>query len=172
MKQTIIYLLIVTFAISYSSCKKSGGECEEPLDIRQSEVNIIFIDSGSSKYIYTQINPLLNKDSLKVFDPSGNSLIILKSLSVEPTPPYNEFWKLSFGNIYDQRTNTNAFNTEICKEFIVQYQHNDWDTITTCFKAQKTECGSVFESLKVFYKGKLLATENNQTSTLITFLKN
>ena len=141
------------------------------MNVNQSEIVVVFKDKATGKYLYTEINPLYNKDSLKVFDSFGNRLIILSSLNQIPNTS-NRYYDLSFGNIYNQQTDAAAFDTEICKDFIVQYRYNEFDTVKTCFKAKKTECGSVFETIKVYHKGQLLTTANNKAAAHITLLKN
>lgn len=64
----------------------------------QSEVIVTFIDRATGKYLYAETNPIYNKDSLKVFDPKGNSLIILKVLRIN-TATFEEYRDVSFGNI-------------------------------------------------------------------------
>lgn len=153
-----------------SSCKK-GGKCEEALNVNQSSIEVIFKDQNSGKYLYSEVNPLYNKDSLKIFDPLGNSLVLLTSLSTIPGTS-SRYWRINFGNVYNQQTDANSFDIEICKYFVVKYSYNESDTIKTCFKSIKTECGSVFETLKVFNKDLLLVTVNNETFTEITIQKN
>lgn len=136
----------------------------------QSEIAVNFKDA-TGKYLYAELNPTYNKDSLKVFDQQGNSLIILSSLNQIPNTS-NRYYVLSFGNIYDQRTDANSFNTELCKDFIVQYKYNEKDTIKACFKSQTTKCGSVFEILKIYYNDQLVETIANNTFANITVTKN
>ncbi len=83
-----------------------------------------------------------------------------------------EYWDLSFGNIYNQTTDANSFNSEICKNYVVKYKYNGTDTIKACFKAKTTECGSVFETLKVYYKGQLVGSVTDNTGISITINKN
>ncbi len=150
----ILYIIITGIILTGSSCRK-GGKCEEPFNVNQSEIVVTFKDQATGKYLYSEINPLYNKDSLKVFEPNGNNLIILKVLRINTTTLV-EYWDLSFGNIYNQQTDGAAFDSEICKTFLVKYKYNETDTIKACFKAKKTECGSVFETLKVYHNGLLL----------------
>jgi hypothetical protein len=137
----------------------------------QSEIAVSFRDATTGKYLYEEINPLYNKDSLKVFDPPGNSLVIFSALNQIPNTS-DRYFVLSFGNIYDQQTDAGSFHAELCKDFIVQYKYNEKDTIRTCFKSKAGQCGSVFEMLTVYNKGLLLATETNTTFSTITVTKN
>ncbi len=170
MKSIYIFTIIIAGILTFSSCKK-GGNCEEALTINQSDIAVTFKDQATGKYLYSEINPLYNKDSLKVFDPNGNSLIVLRKLSINPGT-FVEYWELGFGSIYDPQLDAAAFNSEICKNFLVKYKYNESDTIKTCFKARKTKCGSVFETLKVYYKGQLLGTSTNKTGIDIIITKN
>jgi len=79
----IIAITLVATSLTNSSCRK-GGDCEGSFNLSQSEVAITFIDQQSGSYIYSETNPSYNKDSLKVFDPQGNSLIILSALNQIP----------------------------------------------------------------------------------------
>lgn len=160
------YLLILIFA----SCVKTR-RCELPLNVNQSAISIIFKDSVSGKYIYTENNSLYNKDSIKIFDPQGTSLFLLFAHNQLPDAPVT-FWIINFGNIYNQQTDKNSFNNEICKNYIISYTSHEFDTLKVCFKSKETKCGSVFESLKVYYKNQLISTTKNNTGSTITILKN
>ena len=167
----LILPLFVFLVVFIFSCRK-GGRCEQALNVTQSEIAVIFKDATTGKYLYEDLNPLHNKDSLKVFDPNGNSLIILSLHRSASDNSSLGIYVLSFGNIYDQRTDAGSYNAELCKDFIVQYKYNEKDTIKACFKSKKTNCGSVFETLKVYNKDQLLATVTNDTYATITVIKN
>jgi len=167
--QVISGFIIITI-FSFGSCRK-GGKCEEPLNVNQSSIEVIFKDEATGRYLYSEVNPIYNKDSIKVFDPSGAQLFLLFSTDLIPGTS-SGYWRVNFGNIYNDLTDSHSFDTEICKSFVVKYTYNETDTITTCFKSKKTRCGSVFESLKVYHKSKLLTTVNNQTFAEITITKN
>lgn len=166
----IIFIISISITLVSSSCRK-GGKCEQAFNVNQSEIVVTFKDAATGNYLYSQTNPLYNRDSLKVFDPNGNSMVILKALRINSTS-YVEYWDLSFGNLYDQSTDANSFNTEICKKYVVKYKYNETDTITVCFKAKKTECGSVFENLNVYHKGQLIGSETNTTGLPVSISKN
>jgi hypothetical protein len=78
---------------------------------------------------------------------------------------------ISFGTLYDNRTDQSSFDSELCKNYIIKYSYNEVDTVQTCFKSKKTKCGSVFETLKVYHKGQLLASVRNTAVTQITLIK-
>jgi hypothetical protein len=163
-------LITITFVFSTCiSCIKAGGPCEEPLNVNQSEVIVIFKNT-TERYLYEEINPLYNKDSLKVYDQYGNGLFILSKLNQIPNTSM-KYLELSFGNIYDNSTDQSSFNSEICKDFLIKYTHNETDNLTVCFKSKKTKCGSIFETLKVYHNGQLLANISNDTYALITLIK-
>jgi hypothetical protein len=170
--KSFIRLLITLFLFNAFSCHKKST-CESPLEIKtHSEIVVTFKDKATGKYLYSEVNPLYNKDSLKVFDQYGNGLVILSLLRSAPDNANQGIYVLSFGNIYDDRTDANAFNAETCKTYIIKYSYNEADTVQACFKAKKTECGSVFETLKVYNKGQLLADVQNDISAKITITKN
>lgn len=164
-------LLAILFVLSSGSCRK-GGQCEQPNNVAlASEVLVTFKDGGTGKYLYEESFPLYNKDSLKVFDENGNSLIILSKKNRDPITAVF-YWDLSFGNIYNSQTDAASFNAELCRNFVVKYKHNETDTIRVCFKTKKTECGSEFDPIKAFHKGQLLGTEYGTVYLLVTVTKN
>lgn len=163
-------LLITIVLICGVSCIK-GGRCEGALNVNQSEIVVTFKDQATGKYLYSEVNPLYNKDSLEVFDPSGNALVILRVLRVNPGT-LSKYWDLSFGNLYNQTTDANSFNAEICKGYILKYKYNVIDTIKVCFKAKNTKCGSKFETLKVYHRGATIRMGTNTTGMQVTVIKN
>lgn len=169
MKKTTVSFLFL-FILIFTECHKIQ-KCESPRNVNQSSINVTFKDQITGKYLYTENNSLYNKDSIKIFDPEGNSLFLLFSQNqLNGTP--TAFWVINFGNIYDQQTDANSFNTEICKNYIVKYYYNESDTLHVCFKSKKTGCGSVFETLKIYQREKLLDSVENTTDTEITIIKN
>lgn len=164
-------LLAILFVLRSSSCK-SEGPCELVENINQwSSVQVTFKDGATGKYLYEVNAPLYNKDSLKVFDENGNSLIILSKQNRDPNTNIG-FWELSFGDIYKSQTDAASFNTELCKNYIVKYKYNETDTIKVCFKAIRNECGALFSPIKVFHKGQLIGTEYGTQYLLVTAIKN
>lgn len=164
-------LILVGFAgIIMLSCR-TGGECEEPLDVRVSSIETSFIDQSSGKYIYSNLNPIYNKDSLKIVDPFGKELLLLRSLRTASTAPYEQYWDINFGNLYDANTDEQSFSSEICKNYIVRYTYNESDTIQVCFKSKRTNCGSVFEHLDIYQKNQRIGHFTNTTAAQATILK-
>ena len=170
MKKNHHALASVFFILLFISCIKTP-KCELPLNVNKSAISVIFKDSLSGKYLYTENNSLYNKDSIEIFDPNGNSLFLLFARNQLPNTS-TAFWIINFGNIYIQQTDAGSFNTELCKNYIIKYAYNEFDTVQVCFKSKETKCGSVFESLKVFYKGQLISTTINNTHSTITITKN
>lgn len=169
----IFFISSLLFSIVFTSiaCGK-GVKCEEPANVNNSEIVVVFKDKNTGRYLYSEVNPLYNKDSLKVFDESGNSLIILSLLRSSPDNPTQGIYVLSFGNIYNSQTDASSFSNELCRNFIIKYRYNETDTVKACFKVRKTECGSVFQPLKVYHKGQLLDSITNEASAHITIIKN
>ena len=159
------FFLMVIIGIS---CKKY--KCEEPADISNSGV-ILILKNVNDQYLYTEIQPLYNKDSLGVFDELGNKLSLVSNSKQIPNTPL-AYWAFDFGPIYNPLVDAMAFENEWCKKFIIKYYHNKADTITTCYKAYKFDCGSEFSTMKVFHKGVLLNEVNNTIYTTVTILKN
>lgn len=170
MKKITKFLLLFLITYTSQNCKKQR-KCESPLNVNQSSLEVIFKDKMSDKYLYAEANPLYNKDSLKIFDANGNQLFLLYSLREIPNTS-SRYWRINFGPLYNSQTDMSSFNTDICKKFIVKYSINQLDTIEACFKSKETDCGSFFETLKIYNKGILISTESNQTDSQITILKN
>lgn len=165
-----VFPVLLFFGIS-GCIKPSGGRCEEPIDAeRSSEVVITFKEKATGKYLYSEVNPLYNKDSLRVYDPNGESLIILSTSGTIPNT-YSGYYIYSFGPLYDAQTDKAALTTEVCKKYIIKYNSSETDTVTTCFRLQKTECGSVFSPLKIYHEGQLLDSATGDSGANITLLK-
>ena len=165
-------LLATLVVLRSSSCIKSERKCDLVEDInRSSSVQVTFKDGTTGKYLYED-SPftLYNKDSLKIFDENGNSHIILSAKRSDPITNIG-YWELSFGFIYNFQTDASSFNTELCKNYIVKYKYNETDTIKVCFKAVRTECGALFDPIKVYHKGQLRGTENRTAYLLVTVIK-
>lgn len=167
-KNVFLTCLIAEIVFLGYSCRKN--KCEEPFDIQQSEIVATFKNSVGS-YLYTEVNPLYNKDSLAVFDEYGNRLSVLSQLKTIPNT-VSGYWEISFGNIYNNQTDSASFNSELCKKFIIKYKYNETDTIQTCFKSSKTNCGSVFQSLKIYHKGVVIKEVQNTFLAFVTITKN
>lgn len=62
-----IITVIITSAITLSvaSCIKSGGPCEEPLNINLSSISVSFTDQTTGKFLYAEVNPLTIKTALR-----------------------------------------------------------------------------------------------------------
>lgn len=168
--RVLLIIILCVVCVSSITCHKKS-ECEISTNVNQSEIVVTFKDKTTGKYLYSEVNPLYNKDSLKVLDQYGNSLSILSALDLIPNTG-SRYYVLSFGNIYHEQTDASAFNTELCKTYIIKYSYNEFDTVQTCFKAKKTKCGSFFEILKVYNKGQLLANVQNDVAAQVTIIKN
>lgn len=165
-----IAALFIINIFCFSSCGKSGGPCELPYNVNSSEVVVAFKDKATGNYLYARSNPLYNKDSLKVFDENGNRLIVLSALNQIPNS-ISQYWDIGFGPLFNFQTDQSSFDAEKCKLFTIKYLHNQTDTVNVCFKAKKTKCGSVFETLKVYHKNILIGSTTNTTGVLVTIIK-
>lgn len=163
-----IFVVIAAFNIQ-SGCVK-GGKCELADDVRGAGLSFIFIDNASDRYLYTTLTPLYNIDSLQIFDENNISYRIFKAPSNLPNSPAT-YWHISITGIYNPQTDAAAFNSEVCKKFILKYSYNETDTMRVCYKAKETKCGSQFEYMKVFYKGSLIGSVTNETGINLTFRK-
>ncbi|MEO8772180.1 MAG: hypothetical protein ABI402_18925 [Ferruginibacter sp.] len=166
----IFKTLGVIIILFISACNKTP-DCEESPNVGNSALSVIFKDLATGNYLYAESNPLYIKDSIKIFESNGTSLLLLSSLDLIPGT-FSKYWIINFGPLYNEPADASSYNSEICKSFIVKYYHNQMDTIVTCFKAKKTECGSVFETLKVYNKGQQILNLSNGTSSTITIIKN
>lgn len=168
--QLLNCILYAVFIVSNVSCRM-GGRCEEPATVYQSSITVDFKDAATGKYLYTESFPLYDKDSLAVLDPNSRSLAILSSLNQIPNTS-ERYWALNFRNLYDDQTDAISFSSEICKNYIIKYTYNEMDTVQVCFKAKKTPCGSIFETLKVFNKGQQIGASYGATFAQVTITKN
>lgn len=169
MKKTYYSLVPFLSILIFGSCIKTP-KCESPRNVNQSSVNITFKDRQTGEYLYTENNSLYNKDSIKIFDPNGTPLFLLFAHNQLTGNPVT-FWIINFGNIYNSQTDANSFNSEICKNYIIKYYYDESDSVQVCFKSKKTECGSVFETFKIYHRGELLDSVKNTTDTEITLIK-
>ncbi len=147
-------------------------DCEQPLTITNSSIQVIFKDAATNKYLYDQSLPLYSKDSISIYDPQGTLLFLFKGLSNDVEVPTIRFWAIDFGSLFDPKTDSVSFSREICKDFIVQYSYNERDTIKTCFRSKDEKCGSVFSTLKIYHEGHLLASATNTINATVKIIKN
>lgn len=161
-----VMLLILTGS---TACFKSGGPCEEPYFVEDSVLGITFKDA-SGKYLYSEVSPLYPKDSLKVFNQEGEQLLLFSHLNVIPNSVMR-YHEIEFGPLYRKSSDEASFSQEVCKNFIVQYRHTEKDTLSVCFKAEKKKCGSEFETLRVYHKGKELANLSSGVAAQIILIK-
>lgn len=172
--KTLLIPFCLAIVCTMAGCvKPSGGRCEESIDAaKTSEVVVTFKDKATGRYLYSEVNPAYNKDSLRVYDPAGKSLVILSQLDLIPNTAASRFYVLSFGPIYDAQTDASSFGGEVCKTYLVRYNATESDTVRTCFRLRKTECGSVFDPIKVYHKGELLTATTGESGVQVTLLKN
>ena len=167
-----ITLLLSSLIILCSNSCRKGGKCETAPDVRlSSSIQVTFKDAATGKYLYEEAFPLYNKDSLKVYDENGNSLLVGSQKNRDPLTNIGYF-EMAFLPLYNSQTDQSAFNAELCRNFIVKYKYNETDTIRACFKARITECGSLFSTLKGFHKGILIGTFTETSDLLVTVIKN
>ena len=106
---------------------------------------------------------LYNKDSLSITDQDGVKLNLLSSVQVDPNDNTRLYYVFGITPIYKAQTDIAAFTQEISKEFYIQYNSTERDTLTCTFKANKNNCNSYFEYLKVFYKNIIIGSSNSIT---------
>ncbi len=169
MKNSTTYILVLFAIIVLFACKKPP-KCEEPLDVKQSYILLSFKDVNGT-YIHSEVNPLFSKDSLKIKDENGVFYSVISQLNTIPNTS-SQYWEFDLGPIYNSNTDASSFDNTLCKKFIIFFRPNVTDTITTCFKSSKTDCGSVFSNLKVYNKGQLISEENNKIATKCIIIKN
>lgn len=165
---TLWALMLLMLLMGGTACFKSSGPCEEPDFVTNSEV-VLTIKDASGRYVYAEVAPLYPKDSLKVFTQEGEHLLLLSQLNVIPNSSMR-YYEISFGPLYNRR-DAASFSREICKNFIVQYRAQERDTLSVCFTSRNTGCGSEFETLKVYHKGRELAQESNTVAAHVTLIK-
>ena len=166
----LLYTFVLIGFLSQAACRK-GGRCEEPYFITASSIQVIFKDKSSGKYLYEEVNPSYNINNIRVFDENMQALLLLKSMNNIPNTP-QRYWEVNFGPLYNPQTDQSSFQTELCKEFYIQYTSSEpLDTVTVCFTSKELKCGSVFPGLKVYYKGELIGSETNRVFSLVTICK-
>lgn len=161
-------LIMVLF---YSASCVKGGKCEQAPSIYVSSIQASFKDKGTGKYLYAEVNPTYDIDSIKIYDQTNQSLILLKRQELIPNTAGSVYWSVNFGNIYNSQTDANAFNVEVCRNFIVKYTYNDSDTIKACFKIKNTKCNPIFQYLNVYYRGDLVGSVTDDTGIIVTINK-
>lgn len=166
----LLFLVTLLSGISFlfHSCGKPG--CSNSLTVDQSSMIISFIDKQTGRYLYSENSPLYTIDSLKVFDESGKQFQLLYALSTIPGGS-GRYYTVAIGPIYNSQTDQNSFYRELCRNFIVKYKYNETDTIKTCFKSKNNDCGSVFETLKLFYKDSLINNISDNNYTILNLYK-
>lgn len=163
---TAAVICITFFLMQLISCSRDKCYDNWPYDIKFSSVDLV-VKNNAGTFLYNETNPIYNKDSLKVFDESGNQLEILYELR-QALPNY---WEFSARSIYNPQTDANAFNSELCKKLIIKYTYTEADTITTCFRAEKLDCGSELNYLKIFQNGLLIGQATNNLRATATVIK-
>lgn len=166
----IILFTIISLGINLFSCR-TGGRCEEPITVNQGAVVITFRDAVTGQYLYLRNNSFYNIDSLEIFDPAAKELHLSNILNTEQTAPFAQYWNISF-NIYNDTTDLASFSSELCKNYFIKYNSSETDTLKICFKSRRTECGSDFESLKVFYRDSLIGWTTGGATLGLTINKN
>jgi hypothetical protein len=128
----------------------------------------LILKNKAGDLLYTNVNSLFDKDSLKVLDENDQELQIIPELR-QNVPA---FWEFNARSIYNSETDESAFNSEICRKFIIKYYFNEAETITTCFIAKKFTCGSEFSYLKVYQNGVLIGGNSDNLRVIATVVKN
>ncbi len=170
MKPLYFKFLFGFFTIaSFDNCI-SGGPCEEPLPIGMSGITFNFKDAATGKILYMAEEPLYNIDSLKITGLNGDSTNMYKTTMQKNNIPY--YWYAGIYLIKDASTLDGSVDTEVCKEYIIQYSFDESDTIKVCFKSKYTQCTSVLETVKVYNKNVLLASGKNTTGLEVDIIKN
>jgi len=173
-KIKILLLITILFSLVFITCKKKGPcDYDFPLNVNASSIQIIFKDSTTGKYLYPELFPLpnYNIDSLKMFNQNNIQLTLLNGKRGVPNQTAVNYWEVNFGPIYDYHTDLESFDHSVRRYFIIRYNDFEIDTIKTEFKSVYTECGSMFEKLKVYYKDALIDSLNNETFLTIIINK-
>jgi hypothetical protein len=157
-------LCTTIIALCLVACK-STGTCEGADKVELTAIKFLFKDSMTNRFMYTQVLSLYNKDSLKFFSSNGTRLNDVSSaLNINPDSLFSNsrnIYEIQLNEIFDARTDSSSFTSEVCKNFIIQHRWNIRDTISVCFKSKLTDCASEHEYLRIFYKGKMLANVTN-----------
>jgi hypothetical protein len=176
MKPTIKTLLLTTtlFSFVFTNCKKKNAcDYDFPDNVNASSIQVIFRDSVTHNYLYPERNPLpnYNVDSLVIVNHNNTILTLLNSIYSDPINPLKGYWEVNLGPIYDYRTDNVSFQNSVKRNFYIFYNNTDKDTLSTEFKSVYTQCGSMFEYVKIYYKSKLIDSLYNGTFKKITITK-
>ena len=169
MKSTIIaFLLTLTI---FCSCYKNN-HCGETAGVERSYLSITFLKGGN--YMYSDITQysLYNKDSLIIYDQSGNRANLLSSAGGSfPNNPSVHYYIFGITPVYNSSTDGAAFNQEISRKLYIQYNSMETDTLICTFKANKNECNTYLEYLKVYYRNNLIGSSNDGLGGNVTIKK-
>ena len=172
MRKLLFAIAIISCSIfGFPGCSKSGGQCEEPYFITASSIQVIFKDKNSGKYLYEEVAPIYDINDIRIFNQDRQSLLLLKSLNNIPNTP-QRYWEVNFGPLFNPQTDQSSFQTELCKEFYIRYTEVEpMDTVMVCYTSKELKCGSVFPSLKIYYKEELISSKANDTGAVVTINK-
>ena len=168
-KVLLLVALFFSTSLLFHSCQK-GGQCINPLTVDQSSMVISFIDKQTGRYLYAETNPLYPIDSLKIFNEAGIQLQLLYALISIPNSTAR-YYTVAIGPVYNSQADQNSFYRELCRNFTVKYKYNETDTIKTCFKSKNKDCGSVFETFKIYYKDSLISSSDNNNYAILNLFK-
>jgi hypothetical protein len=162
--KTITLIALIALSIILFKCRP---ECEEPELLENSGLGLVLMDASTGKNIYLERDPSrFNKEDFKVTDEYGNDLEVQFILDLEPSTG-QKYYRPAFYPIFNFQTDRQAFEKEIKKKFYLKLNQNVTDSLTTIFKAEKTNCGSRFTSLKIFHNS-ILVKEASSVFELVT----
>lgn len=161
-----IVAILCGLVLMSSRCYKDG-DCR-PGNVNGSKIYLDIKDKTTGRFLYSENNSLYPLDSLQIADLSGNPLTFFDYLRSNRYDENNLGIQLK---IYNSQTDANSFSTELCKDIVLKYKYNETDTIKACFKSETTECGSQFDKLAIYHKGKLLNTIYDKQDISITLIK-
>lgn len=164
MTMKIVTAIIVIFTFMLFSCTKKIDHCSETAGIESSYMGLSFFSTVNSKYMYAagvpSIYSMYNKDSLVIKNEFG---AIINFISItEQVPNENKlYYKFLIQPIYNYLTDSSVYLEEINRKFYIQYNSFEKDTLLCTFKANKNDCNSYLEYLKIYYRNNLIGSSND-----------
>jgi hypothetical protein len=157
-------VLFFTLVITHlSSCYKC-----EPAVVQESILQITVIDSITGKNAYNKSSPLLNKDSIRVVDNKGNSVLFMVfelQTSQLPVEYYYGIFVYFIG--HDREMVDKSFETEQCTSIRVYLTSSRFFDYNICYKSESGKCGTNLNSLSIESGGRNIPIEDRSYVKLI-----
>jgi len=161
-KSYILICIIVCFSLN--SCYKC-----EPFTVLDGSIKLDLVDSISGNAMLSLSSPLIDKNDVIVISAVGDTLrhyfALINGAGSDREAMYIDVFS------YGDSLYTPSFQEEQWKDFRVRLSSSREFNLKTCFLSRGANCGSLFRSIKLFYRGQLIASNSN-TIELSALVKN